>query len=172
MEAFIKYGTGALAVLALVLGVFAFNRPESPQLPPSGSVTGPDSYFDYYNTNGVFTYHRLQASLYSATTTPCVIKSPSATTTLAAFAMNVTTPTSTTALFTLATSTVPNATTSLIATQTLTSGQEGTFNWAAGANNGLVSPNTYVSIGTSGGVSPFTYGGSCNATFRGVGTRN
>ncbi len=175
MEAFIKFGTGVVGLTALILGVIALNKVVPTQVvtqPQAGSVTGPDAYYDYFNTNGTYTYYRT-VPLIAATTTPCVIKSPNATTTLDRFVFNVTTATSSAATLTLATSTVPNATTSLIASLSLSAGAQGTPNWAPGVNNGLVAPNTYVSMGASGvSQGGYTFGGSCNAVFIGVTPRN
>lgn len=115
-----------------------------------------------------------QSSLTAATTTPCDITTPAATTTLDSFRMNVTAGTSTPGtgqLLTLATSTVPNATTSVIATKALNSGAQGTFIWNAGtADLGLISPSTHLVVGVSGptgtaSTGGTTYTGTCAAVF-------
>lgn len=173
MEAFIKFGTGALALAALLVGVVALNSAVPTQVvdnePKAGAITGPDSYNDYYNFNGQVYYPRVVA-LSRATTTPCVVKSPSATTTILRIAFNVTTPTSSAATLTIATSTLSSATTSLIAVLSLAAGAQGTPHWDPGNNNALVAPNTYVTIGASGvSQGGYTFGGSCSVMFAGVG---
>lgn len=181
MEAFIKFGTGALALAALLVGVVALNSAVPTQVvdnqqvdnePKAGSITGPDSYLDYYNLNGVVLYPRV-AVLTPATTTPCVIKSPSATTTIDRAIFNVVTATSSAATLTFATSTLQNATSSLIATFSLSAGKTGTINWAPGSNNALVAPNTYVAFGAAGvSQGGYTFGGTCSVLFMGVSSGN
>ena len=176
MEAFIKYGAGVVATIALVLSVISVNKPTTAvttnpdgtqTMQSYGSVSGPDTSFDYYNENGVFHYQRV-ASLIAATTTPCVIKSPSATTTLETFTMNVTTGTSTAPNLTLATSTITNATTSLVFNKTYGASTQFTLNWHPTTENALVSPNIFVSVGAAGVPYGFTLVGTCSATFRKV----
>lgn len=130
----------------------------------NGSLTiGADA-----NGNGV-TDFATRKVLTTATTTPCAIQSPAATSTLVSTSFNITTGTSTAATLTLATSTTPYATTSLITTFTVGSGAQATPNWDGGNNNALVSPNTYLVYGAAGAANPgFTYIGTCNAVFRSV----
>ena len=165
---------GGIVVMAIASLIGAFhsvtvNLPQQ-QSQQYGSVSGPDSYFDYYNENGVVKYNRVMKPI-AATTTPCTFKSPNATTSLEVFTLNVTTATSPAATFVLATSTVTNATTSLISNVgTLSASAQGFFIWHAGTNNSIVAPNTYVSLGAQNGGAAtalgYTFGGLCTATFR------
>lgn len=53
MEAFIKFGTGLVAVVALVLGFTAHNRAPQEIQPPFGSVTGPNVGFEMFFMNNI-----------------------------------------------------------------------------------------------------------------------
>lgn len=129
----------------------------------TGSLTiGADN-----NGNGV-TDTASRKTLTAATTTPCAILSPAATSTIVSTAFNATVSTSSLGFFTLATSTTPYATTSLVSTMTLAANAEGTLNWDGGANNALIAPNTYLVYGVQGVAYGYTYGGTCNAVFRSV----
>jgi hypothetical protein len=131
------------------------------------SLTGALTIGADANGNGI-TFTPTRKTLTSATTTPCAILSPSSTSTIESVVFNITTATSTTGVFTLATSTTPYATTSLIATFTVTSGAQATLNWDGGNNNALVAPNTYIVFGVQGVPYGFTYGGTCSAVVRSV----
>lgn len=145
--------------------------------PVLGSVTGPDSYFPYYNDNGVFTYP-LGRQILSATTTPCSIKTPAATSTLVRSWFNVKTGTTTSATLTLATSTTAFSTTTPLTTPfaglvnkysfvyygTTTTATNG------GTVGGVYAPNTWLVYGLAGeatlGGGGFVISGSCGAVFQ------
>lgn len=145
-----------------------------------GSITSNESYFPFYNQNGVTTYPT-RITMNAATNTPCVIFSPKdATTTLnwATFAVN--TSTSTAGLVTIATSTValPFATTTALVQFTVPANQKfyGKYT-ATTTDNGALSatnlakfafaPGTPLVFGVQGLAYPFTYGGTCQAEFLG-----
>lgn len=121
--------------------------------------------------NGVSQY-TAKESITAGTTTPCSILSPAATTTLDSFAFNLTTGTSTSIGWTLATSTSPNATTSpILKFPPVGAGAQATLAWAAGANNALISPSTFVNVGSealpygsAGGVAGII--GTCQGIFQ------
>lgn len=128
----------------------------------NGSLTlGADN-----NGNGVTDFATRQV-LTTASTTPCAILSPSATTTLVSTSLNIASSSASISNFTLATSTTAYATTSLIASISVAANAKGTPNWDGGVNNSLVSPNTYIVWGVGGGA-VFNGGGTCNAVFRSV----
>lgn len=145
--------------------------------PVLGSVTGPDSYFPYYNNNGVYTYP-LGRNILSATTTPCSIKSPSATSTLVRSWFNVKTGTTTSATLTLATSTTAFATTTPLTTpfaglvNKYTFAYNGTTTTATngGTVGGVYAPNTWLVYGLAGEPTSvaggFVISGSCGAVFQ------
>lgn len=116
--------------------------------------------------NGIGISYVRQASV-SGTTTPCNVLSPAATTTLNGFAFTPIVGTTTSATATIATSTSPNATTSLIAT---VSGYvpNVAITWEGGVNNTVVSPSTYVVLGLAAGSATggFVMTGTCTATFQ------
>lgn len=129
-------------------------------------------------TYGNYTATYAHASLNTASTTVCTLgPSPAATTTLASFAMNVTTSTSSAGTLLIGTSTAQfnAATTSLSSfgtTHVFAANAQGTFFWDPGsADIGLVSPSTYVEVVTTNGSTVnygYTYGGTCAGTFQSV----
>lgn len=140
-----------------------------------GSVTGPDLYSPYQGVNDVKTYTIRQRML-AATTTPCSIKAPTASTTLMWWGYQIYSGTSTAATAVLATSTTPYATTTAL-----------TANWgisASAPDMGMYISSTtaaslrsrifrgveYLNLGLSGAAGSgttngFTYGGYCSAQF-------
>lgn len=162
MSKFITGFLGVLAGAALMLSITFITSQPAPQ---PGAVSGPEINSPYLSVNGMATFYSSPLALRTATTTPCAILSPAATTTLESFTLNVTTGTSTAGLITIATSTTAYATTSLVTSKTIASGAQGTVNWHAGVDNGLVSPSTYVVAGVQGVAYGFTYIGTCSATF-------
>lgn len=140
-----------------------------------GSITGPDSYFPYYNRNGVVVRPQSLA-IRTGTTTPCSFLSPAATSTLVRTTFNVTTGTSTSATLTLATSTTAFATTTAIITPY--SGLIAKYSFAyngtttSGTNGGTIgsqpgsifAPNTWLVYSLSGETwvgGGFAIGGTC-----------
>lgn len=106
-----------------------------------------------------------------ATTTPVGILSPNATSTLMSLGIDISVGTSTAGLFTIATSTVPNATTSVIYGE-FTVAANKKFSTILLATSTISStyyvlpPNTWVNIGVKGGLGGHTYTGSVDAIFR------
>lgn len=121
-----------------------------------------------YTSNGVTTYSIRVSSMTAATTTPCVIPLPAATTTLESYAANFTVSSSTAALVTIATSTTVYATTSLITSKTIAASAQGTVDWHPTALNSVNSPSTFIVLGMSGGIGTFSPTGTCNAVVRSV----
>lgn len=186
-----------VAVIAFLLGGFALIKDKTVYVDQIkernsedgrtvGALTGPDIPYQYLCVGGICTYS-YQASLATATTTPCRIKSPTATSSLISTDFNISTPTSTAATMALATTTeaLQYATTSVIAKFSFIASQPRTFSFptstlaAAGTNGNLdgqamtFAPNTWLVYSASGAVgSPttngFTFGGTCQAQFRAV----
>lgn len=104
-----------------------------------------------------------------ATSTPCVIQNPnSSTSTITNLSFQVTTGTTTSGFVTIATSTSPNATTSLITTGTIGSNAQGLITWDGGINNNMIPGFGYVVFGVSGISSGFSYNGTCSAVFQSI----
>lgn len=145
-----------------------------------GSITSNESYFPFYNQNGVTTYPN-RITMNAATNTPCVIFSPKdATTTLVYATFAVNTSTSTAGLVTIATSTValPFATTTPLVQFTVPANQKfyGKYTATTTDNGALVAvnlakyafaPGTPLVFGVQNLAYPFTYGGTCQAEFLG-----
>lgn len=165
--------SAGVAILVMVFGFLGLNLkantvPTDPTDQYAGSP-GPDRFNDYFSDNGVATYPR-SVALLAATTTPCSIKSPSATTTIARFTLNIRTATSSAGTIVVATSTTPNATstTPFYSPIAVAANSTRTLTWAGGTENNIVAPNTYVTAGVSGVSYGYTYGGSCAIEFKGV----
>ena len=135
-----------------------------------GSVTGPDTYFPYVanNNSRVWT---VRQTFNSATTTPCSMRAPAATTTLAFAGWQITTGTSTAATIDLGTSTTAySTTTNLVAAKSIAASAQGYAYWrpAGGStDNAKMSPSEWVVVKTAGaGLSGYTYKGTCTAVFQ------
>ena len=166
-----------LAVAFLVLGVIVFTKPQA--LPPSGSAPGQDFQGPCISVGGVSTCFARQG-LALATTTPCSIKSPSATSTLVRTSVMVATATSTATYWNVATSTTAYSTSSastIGAQIALPSGALGSimYNSTTTSATTLVSdglaiaPNTYLVWWVQGVDHPYDttkLRGFCTATFQ------
>lgn len=118
-----------------------------------GAVSGPDLFFPYWNVNNFVEFpvvRKFSLSGATASTTPCSIKSPGATTTLAYVAFANTSATSSGLTVTLATAATPYATTTAIATLGITSGT--TREYGTSSSTSPVLPNTYFVVGLAGGA--------------------
>jgi len=159
---------GVLGVL--VVGLLLALNGKVPQA-PLGAVTGPDSFFPCETHNGVMTcFAKAQATL--GTTTPCVLKSPNATSTLRMGLANFRPASTSASIVTVAKSSSYNATTTLITSGVLAGSAFGTV--VATSTGGLDSlstfaPNTYFVVGVQGGQGAITFGGtgagSCQAVW-------
>lgn len=164
---------GGIAVVALVaIGAFTLSRPHATapvaqdSTQQAGSVSGPDLYSPYFNVNGVYRWFYKQA-LTRATTTPCAIKSPAATSTLFFADVNITTATTTATTWSNAFATTPYATTTLNATAfSVASGAQGAL--IVNATSTPIAPNTWVVWGMAGSAVGPLLQGSCQAIFQQV----
>lgn len=162
-----------IVLVALIAGETGLAlKHHSSVTPPVGAVTGPDSFFDCETHNGIqrcFT----RKGLVGATTTPCAIKSPAATSTLIISELRINVGTSTATTWTAATSTTAFATTTLfVPTISLASGAQGTMTAATTtlSNNpdNVFKPNTWLVWGVAGinnVVDATKLTGICQATF-------
>lgn len=174
---------GTIAVLALIVGGFAFLRPSQvvQQVAPAttnsnlGSVVGPDLNSPFWDVNGVFGWYNNQAMM-GATTTPCSYLVP-VDSYLESATISVTTGTSTASGWLIATSSVPNATTSPLMAFVLPSSTVRNFVYLPGATTtptgipegGLVlHKGDYLNVGASGAttIGGMTFVGSCKTVIK------
>lgn len=136
----------------------------------AGALSSPDIQSPYLSFGGVRRWAGW-ANFSAATTTPCSIQSPAATSTLVTASWQITTGTSTAATIDLGTSTTRySTTTNLVAAKSVGSGARGDANWTSaggGVNDNVMSPSTWVVVKTAGaGLGGYTYSGRCAAVFQ------
>lgn len=117
---------------------------------------------------GIFITPTRITTLTQATTTVCAIQSPNATTSLMNASLLETVSSTTASTITLATSTTAFATTSLITTATIGAGAQGQLTFDGGSNNTVVSPNTWLVFGQSGGIGTFSPTGVCSVLLESI----
>ena len=135
--------------------------------PVLGAVTGPDSFFDYYNNNGVVT--RYYSSRWNtASSTVCSFLNRSASSTIMFVSAVPTSIATTSYSLGIATSTSPSATTTMLAptsaivvsgssTPALIWRQNGNSDNSLGST--FVKPNVYINVGMAGPIVGVT--GTC-----------
>lgn len=168
----------SVAILVIATMYVGYNYPQVQQSVQDslGSVTGPDNSFECTSQNGMQVC-KTRRSLATATTTACVIKSPTSTSTLIFTGLVLTTGTSTATTWTAATSSTPYATSSpLLPDFELASASLAVFPAATTTTlgNGVyvpgttMAPNRYVVWGNEGYVPADTskLNGYCTAEFR------
>lgn len=166
-----KIAIGIVLVAIVAIGAFlVFHKtPKSGSTQSQSDVTTSNfttvSAQNGMSLGGIFITPTRITALAQATTTPCAIQSPNATTTLMSAALLETVSSTTASTITLATSTTAFATTSLITTINIGAGAQGELTWDAGANNSTVSPSTWVVFGQSGAVGTYSPVGVCTALF-------
>lgn len=192
MNKILNYTAGVLAVVALIVGVIAFNKvPEKvvgeqgPQGergvpgrdgtnadPIVGAVTGPDFYGPYWAVNGTKQYFTTKGFT-TATTTVCAIRSPiNATSTLVNGVADFVVSSTTASTVTVAKATTAFATTTLINSVSVGAGAQATILFASTTlsaleqTNKTFAPGTYLVVGMAGGVGTFSPTGTCRAEFR------
>lgn len=143
---------------------------------PLGSLTGPDIQSPYLNVNSVRHEYR-GMNLTLATTTPCALQSPSATSTLVHASLAVTTASSTATTWTIAKASTAYATTTRLGTFSLGSGALGTMVASSTQTSvsgdtktvddvSVVAPNTFIVWSKAGDTPAGTgLGGVCRAEF-------
>lgn len=167
-------GVGVLVAVVIAIGV---SYPKIQQSVPQvlGNIPGPDIYLPYINLNGVQIWSTRQA-LALATTTPCAIKSPAATSTLEYASAMVTVASSTATTWTVAKATTAFATTTKLGTFSLSSAVQGTMVASTTPVSGSAlavdeintfAPNTYI-VWSKAGDTPAGTGlaGFCSAQFK------
>lgn len=164
-----KFAIGIVLVAIVAIGAFlVFHKTPKPGSTQSQTDITTSNFTTVSAANGmslggIFITPTRVTALTQATTTPCAIQSPNATTTLMSAALVETVSSTTASTITLATSTTAFATTSLITTATIGANAQGELTWDAGANNSTISPNTWLVFGQSGGNGTFSPTGVCTA---------
>ena len=165
-----------LAIVAILViaigGAYSFPKVQE-AIREVGAVVGPDLISPYFAVNGVKHEYR-KTKLTTATTTPCAVRSPSATSTLVRTSLQIQTATSTATTWTVAKATTGFATTTALRnTISLGSGAQGTMVHIASTtlvaidSVDVFGPNEYLVWGVAGtAISDATkLNGVCQAEF-------
>lgn len=134
----------------------------------AGALSGPDIYSPYLNVNGVVRWITRKASV-SASTTPCAIKSPAATSTLVLGSFRIASTSASATYVEIGRATTAYATTTSLGGAVVAAGAQGTLTSLRTAAGGFnlsetFPPNTWFVVKV-GGAAPTQIGGVCQATF-------
>ena len=145
-------GGVVIALLAGWVGAGLQPDPVAPA-PQLGALSGPDIQSPYLSVGGVRKEYR--SSTLSASTTPCALQAPAATSTLVNFGVRLSTASSTATVWTLAKATTAFATTTAFDQFSVGSGALGAFyvghaSSTAPDENGVIAPSNYVVVGVQG----------------------
>lgn len=162
-----------IAVLALVLSVFAFSRPGTEVVrvtdaPSVGSVSSPDISSPYFSYGGVVHWGSRTTNLGVATTTVCALRAPSATSTLqlGASGIKLTTSSTTASTLRLSKSNVPyDVSSTFLFGANVGANAQATIVATTSADTFTFAPNQYLIAQMSGGTGTFSPSGSCQATW-------
>lgn len=164
------------AILVALAGFGAVSLIKAPASPTLGGASSPSVINGCTEINGV-TQCYSRVALRTATTTPCAIKSPAATSTLVLGSARLTVSSSTATVWTLAKSTTAFATTTSLGDSAVgASAQAGilaTTTPVTDLNDKVVfGPNTYLVLGAAAGITAgdtagtgFVPAGTCTAEF-------
>lgn len=143
--------------------------------PRLGALAGPDIPSSWVRWGGVAVYQS-EGTLKQATTTPCAIQSPSATSTLESAAIRIDTASTTATTWDIAQAATAYATTTAIGTPYIVGANaqatiQASTSPAAGAAT-VLAPNTWIVFGARAGITSgdtagtgFVPSGVCRATF-------
>lgn len=167
---------GLLTIAVLGLGLSSITRKETVVSVPQGqkatlgSITGPDITSPYLAINGVRSEYRRSALI--ASTTPCALQSPNATSSYAFTSVQVTTASSTATTWTAARALTAFATTTQLGQFSLSSAVLGSMYIDASSTlavdgGGILPPNTWIVWGVAGTAIADTtkLNGVCQAEF-------
>jgi hypothetical protein len=129
-----------------------------------GAIPGSSVSTEDFAINGVTGIFKTQ-SFTSATTTPCAIKSPSATSTLISANATFTVSSTSASRVTMARSASPNATTTSLGESVFSANEQGTV-IASTTGSHIFAPNTYFVVGMKGGSGTFSPSGKCSAIWQ------
>lgn len=174
MDKFLIGLVGVIAGAALGLSLLAVERatpavtdlsPQPVQQMDKYGSAGQDQSADTI-TQGGMTIVRKRQGFYAATTTPCIIKSPAATSTIEFFGVQFTVGSTTNKQIILATGSGAQASTTVIGNNLLLSGARGSFYATTTTlGNMVIGPNTYLNLSMVGGTGVDSPSGSCEASF-------
>ena len=163
---------GLIAAVVLLLGGYVFHTPAVENV--FGALAGPDIPSPYLNWGGMRQWNN-GLSFTQATTTPCAIQSPAATSTLVEAGVRVDVASTTATRWDIAKAANAFATTTAIGSmQNIAADGQAFFHASTSPGAGAVevfAPNTFLVIGVRGGITPGTAGtgfvpsGRCQATF-------
>jgi hypothetical protein len=155
----------SVAVVIAIVGAYLFPRVQQ----SLGAVVGPDLFVACTSQNGL-SVCKYKKALTLATTTPCAIKSPAATSTLVRSSVQINTASSTATTWTFAKASTAYATTTYLDSFSLGSGARGTLVSSATTTGAdikqVIAPNTYFVVSKAGDTPAGTgLAGSCTAEF-------
>lgn len=169
--------SAGVALVVVVLGLVFFGQPATNTAIEKvreviGAVPGPDISSPYLSVNGVVR-HYTSASLITATTTPCVLRGPGATSSLISFTLVTTNSTSTgkQVIFAVGNAAMQASTTRLTSyfvaagAQAALKATTTTESIATTTSNSIVNPDGYVNVSFVGGGGTDSYTGTCSAIF-------
>jgi hypothetical protein len=168
-----KHLLAGVVVALAFLGVGLWLAPEEKvEVPVQGALSGPDIQSTWLRVGGIRHEYRY-AALNTATTTPCALQSPAATSTLTHASLQIQTATSTATVWTAAKAASAFATTTLLGQFSLGSGALGTMNFASSTVTAVtdditvIAPNQYIVWGVQGTAISGTakLNGVCQAEF-------
>lgn len=162
-----------VVILLIAIGAYSFpkgNTVVNQIKEQLGAVVGPELTNNYWNFAGFKQDMRVE-TMKTATSTVCVIKTPTATSTLVAFYANFSKPPTVTTTFVLSTSTTSFSTSSPIFSGSLAANGTTTLSWFATttgttAQNKTLVPNTFIVFDLAGAVSYSGLQGRCYGEFR------
>ncbi len=172
-----NYIIGAIACLALVVGVVAlgqktttYTNPSTGQTVKVGSVAGPEMPYDHITWGGVSTYQFAQTMTQNSSTT-CNWQTPQATSTVSISA-RFSLASSSSALIEFGKSAGPQATTTLLGRSILGAGAQGTILSSSTPISltsliddvFVVAPSTWLAVKLGGGALGSVPVGTCNFT--------
>ena len=167
-------------VLAVLIAVFALVRsgpgPQGPQGPGGsnggdglGAISSPDIPSPYLSFGNVRRFAAHKAYATTATSTPCALQSPAATSTLVMATGSIKNASTTTMVLQFFKGTNYNATTSQLATDLSVTGGAQADWFVVAATSSLTqntfAPNQWFVVGAKGGGGGFTPTGQCSATW-------
>src|SRR5574343_1230466 len=144
---------GIVTIFGSIVVYDRTHRETTPNSSTLGSLSSTEIYSPYVNFGGVQHEYR-EKDLATATTTPCALQSPSATSSLLHASLKITTGTSTATTWTVARATTPYATTTAFQSFSLGSGANGYMMVGTASTTidglGIIPPNQYIVWGVAG----------------------
>ena len=162
-------GIGAVGVLFAVVVALTMGHTAVKEVNTAfGSATSPDIQSPYFSFGGVRQWAGSTDNLIQASTTICAIQSPAGTSTLEVGSIQLSVSSSTASTVTLAKSTVPNGSSTIFQSNSVSAGAQATITTlatttSAGVTNYTFAPNTYFVVSMGGGTGTYSPTGSCKA---------